>query len=367
MKLADAPGGAKMIESERAAATKGRDVFLANCAICHSSKQPKGFKLSFSREWQAKPAAWPELTLPMDFGDWEHFKKSPAYERYVAKQSLTTRNSPGDKFLKDNFLSNEIRVPVTLVGTNSGRAMATNAMSGQVWDNFSSDTYKNLPSVGAVHFYNPYSGKSTDAWGNNDAYDPPKGGPGYYRPASLISLWATAPYFHNNLLGIYNHKPSVEGRLEAFDDGIDKLLSKSKRQAKHSADDPAARTTRGSSIALPQATWISFPAKFIRPLIEGIVGSFVLCVAFWIAVAVVIVLGVAAWRSQPRHAGFALTLIAVLAGVTLLVTRLDKVYWALWLVPAIAAIGGLWFWLGKSADSRPASSWCCSSSSASPG
>ena len=237
IKLADAPGGREIIESERAAATKGRDVFIGSCAICHSSKQPKGFKLGFSREWQAKPAAWPELTLPMDFGDWEHFKKSPAYERYV-KAISDDQELAGEKFLKGNFLSNEIRVPVTLVGTNSGRAMATNAMSGQVWDNFSSDTYKNLPSVGAVHFYNPYSGKSTDAWGNNDAYDPPKGGPGYYRPASLISLWATAPYFHNNLLGIYNHKPSVEGRLEAFDDGIDKLLWKSKRQAKRSRRRP---------------------------------------------------------------------------------------------------------------------------------
>ena len=48
----------------------------------------------------------------------------------------------------------------------------------------------------------------------------PACGPGYYRPATLISAWATAPYFHNNALGLYNRDPSVKGRMIAFTDGI---------------------------------------------------------------------------------------------------------------------------------------------------
>ena len=82
-------------------------------------------------------------------------------------------------FLENNFLSTEIRIPITLVGTNSARAVGTNAMRGQVWDNFSSEDYKNLPAVGDVHFFNPYSNAAVDAWGNNDSYCPPAGGPGY--------------------------------------------------------------------------------------------------------------------------------------------------------------------------------------------
>ena len=34
-----------------------------------------------------------------------------------------------DPFIEDNFLSNELRIPVTLVGTYPGRALATNAMA----------------------------------------------------------------------------------------------------------------------------------------------------------------------------------------------------------------------------------------------
>lgn len=169
----------------------------------------------------------------MDFADWDNFKKSPAYGDYVKQISdlASQASDQSDPFIKDNFLSTDIRVPVTLVGTNSGRAVATNAMRGQVWDNFSSETYKNLPAVGEVHFFNPFSGKPVDAWGNNDSYAPPAGGPGYYRPASLISLWATAPFLHNNALGEYTHDPSVVGRLKAFDDGIDKILWPDKREA----------------------------------------------------------------------------------------------------------------------------------------
>ena len=44
-------------------------------------------------------------------------------------------------------------------------------------------------------------------------------------------MWATAPLLHNNTLGIYNHDPSVAGRLAAFDDAIGKLFYRSKRAA----------------------------------------------------------------------------------------------------------------------------------------
>ena len=56
-----------------------------------------------------------------------------------------------DDFLDDNYLSTELRVPVTLLETNACSPLATNAIAGNIWDNFSSQSYKDLPSVGHDH------------------------------------------------------------------------------------------------------------------------------------------------------------------------------------------------------------------------
>ncbi|MDE3819715.1 hypothetical protein [Sinorhizobium meliloti] len=371
MHLADTAAGKPIIQAEHEAAGRGRGVFIQNCAICHSSKQPGGFSLTFSRDWAAKKTletgASPALTLPMDFADWAEFTKSATYGEYVKQISdlAGQRSGPLDPFLKDNFLSTETRVPITLVGTNAGRAVGTNAMRGQIWDNFSSETYKNLAAVGEVHFFNPFSEKPVDRWGNNDSYAPPGGGPGYYRPASLISLWATAPFLHNNALGDYPLRkneqdknvpdPSVEGRLKAFDNGIDKILWSEKRDSSSSRRPGDLRGKmaladgdRGFIYRTTQVSYFDFPAPFIRQLIEGVAGSFwtsFLTTYLWVGIA--LVAAVFAFIGRARHAGFALLLIAVLAAVVLRVTRIDTIYPLLWLVPAVAAVGALlfWFWL----------------------
>jgi hypothetical protein len=362
MKLADAPGGAAIIEQEQPLAEPGRAVFLKNCAICHSSKQPEGFALSFSSDWRRaavpradQPASF---TLPMSYQDWDEFKQSGMYKEYVkrllAMPEIPKQENGPDNFLTDNFLSTDIRVPVTLVGTNSARAVATNGMRGQVWDNFSSETYKNLPAVGAVHFYNPFSHKPLDKWGNNDVYYPPRGGPGYYRPASLISLWATGPYLHNNTLGIYTADPSVQGRLRAFDDGIDKLLWTAKRVA--SAEQPAgdlrwghpelAGGDPGFIYRMTEQTWIPFAPKFIRPLFEGILGStWTNILTFYLWLALAIVGAILAITASPRHAAFLLLVLATAAAAVLVVTRLDRVWWWLWIVPIVLLGLAVILWL----------------------
>src|SRR5262249_41149794 len=87
MKLANAPGGKAAIDADKAA--KGRAVFIENCAICHSSKQPDGFAVRFMREWskQPVPAAGESapFVLPMDFKDWEDFRRSSAYQEYTKR------------------------------------------------------------------------------------------------------------------------------------------------------------------------------------------------------------------------------------------------------------------------------------------
>ncbi len=51
----------------------------------------------------------------------------------------------------------------------------------------------------------------------------------FYRTPTLVSIWATAPYLHNNSVGLYNGDPSLAGRMAAYKDGIIKLLSPSRR------------------------------------------------------------------------------------------------------------------------------------------
>ena len=61
-------------------------------------------------------------------------------------------------FLKDNYLSSEFRVPVTLLQTNACSPLARNALADNIWDNFSSQSYKDLPSVGSIKVKDPITG-----------------------------------------------------------------------------------------------------------------------------------------------------------------------------------------------------------------
>ena len=176
---------------------RGKVVFAEQCARCHSSKQP-----------DAATKADPE-------------KVSAFFREAVMK----------DDFLADNVLTDDVRYPVGELKTNAGRALATNAIEGHVWEEFSSPDYKALPPSGQLQLYNPVDPTKPRAW------QPPAGGRGYYRTASLVNIWATAPFLHNNSVGGFPGDlglpaeawPTVEGRLKAFDDAVDKLLNPKRR------------------------------------------------------------------------------------------------------------------------------------------
>jgi hypothetical protein len=177
-RLEDAPGGADYLTKDDAVMTRGKIVFAENCAQCHSSKRP--------------PAG-------VDAEDW--------FRAEVLKPD----------FREDNFFSDDRRYPITKIQSNAARPLGTNAKRGHIWDAFSSETYKNLPAVGDLEVWNPYSGAT-------QKFTVEGGGPGYVRTASLISVWSSAPLLHNNALGKYTGDPSVKGRMEAFNDAITKLL-----------------------------------------------------------------------------------------------------------------------------------------------
>jgi len=219
--LADAPGGSTYITTDTNTLTRGRRVFAQKCASCHSSKQPpQGV----------------DPTSPQGIAWFESEVQKP-------------------DFLTDNFLGSEVRYPITLIKTNATRAVARNAMRDHVWDNFSSETYKNLPATGSIMFYDPLTEDPTQKY---RPWKVPADGRGYYRPPSLVSLWASAPYLHNNEMGVHVHGVSVDDRMKAFNDGITKMLWPENRLGEKSI----WRTTVESWIQIPQSYVPGFLRKY---------------------------------------------------------------------------------------------------------
>ena len=190
--LADTPGGQAYITTDSVVMTRGKEVFAESCAACHSSKQPSPNIDPRSGEGKA----WFRAAV-----------MSP-------------------DFLENNFLSNDKRYPLTKIETNSARAFATNAKAGHVWDNFSSQTYKELSPVDELEFFNPFDETHPIKFRPKDK----NVAPGYYRTPSLVSIWSSAPFLHNNMLGKFTGDPSVAGRMDAFNDAIEKLLWPEKRK-----------------------------------------------------------------------------------------------------------------------------------------
>ena len=212
----------------------GRTVFAKGCIACHSSVQPGDLpeleKLIVSKDL---PADRSGLRLRME--DLARLTRGdgslPAFYAKWAQEAVNHREfwehkavQSGQEVTIHNFLSTDVRIPVTLTHTNSARASATNAVHGHLWEDFASQTYKELDAVGKIQYHDPFSGAEK-------TYETPAGGPGYYRVPTLISIWATAPFLHNNALGTFNNDPTVKGRLAAFDDAINRLLFPEKRIA----------------------------------------------------------------------------------------------------------------------------------------
>ncbi len=221
-KLAEAPGGRDFLKADTSQLNRGKLMFAQNCARCHSSKRPPQGVDPKSAEGRA----WFETAVM------------------------------APDFLDGNFLGSEERVPVTEVRTNAARSVATNGMTGQIWDNFSSQTYKTLPPVGAIDVWDPIA-KTDSKW------TVPGGGRGYYRPASLVSLWSAAPFLHGNTVGKHVHGVSVSDRMTAFNDGINKMLWPEKRSGAAGNTDGAD----GQSTSLwltTQESWLKVPDSYLH-------------------------------------------------------------------------------------------------------
>ena len=186
------------------AVARGKTVFAETCARCHSSQ----------------PAPW---TADTDF-------------------HAVVDGQPG---LRTDFLSNERPIPVTEIGTSRSRALHSNHLKGHVWEEYGSDTLRARPPVDGIS-------------------EPHDGGRGYFRPISLLSVCAFAPFMHNNAIGpevcgkstdpleLYRSPyvmrgtwtrmptpppcvafdPSVEGRYRLFKASVEELLNPGARLPK---------------------------------------------------------------------------------------------------------------------------------------
>jgi hypothetical protein len=120
---------------------QGKQVFAATCAGCHSSQNP-----------------------PFDNVDFR-------------------ATDPTDPTLRLDFLSGERPVLASRVGTYAARALHSNHMASRVWDQYAARDLHQRPA-------------------DPDLKEIMKGGGrGYYRPPSLLSLWAYAPFMLNNAIG----------------------------------------------------------------------------------------------------------------------------------------------------------------------
>jgi hypothetical protein len=241
LSLRDAPGGDALVTADQRQLHRGATVFATECARCHSSKTPA-------------------------VGD----KHSPS-ARQAWVDFVTTDI---DGFLSGNFLSDDQAYPVAsqderiAIGTNAARTMGTNAIDGHIYAQFSSTSYKDRPAVGPVTgLLNPFTGA------NDLTMSIPRDGRGYYRTSSLVSVWATAPFLHNNSLGTYTGNPSVAGRIAVFNDAIEKLLWPARRanakSIKVTGRDTRHEMGNGIELPVPRGTPIKLLANIdVRRLLD---------------------------------------------------------------------------------------------------
>ncbi len=241
--LKDAPGGPAFLTTDKAKLDRGKEVFAERCARCHSSKAPANLALD--------PGGCAGRGYLECWNKYWASTKTPEFKAEMKKIVMA------DDFLVGNYLSTDARVPVTLLQTNACSPLATNALGGDIWDNFSSQSYKDLPSVGQITVYNPITGKAIP-------YDMPAQGRGYTRPPSLISVWSTAPYLLNNSVGKFDPDPSVKARMGSFQDSIEQMLWPEKREK----DKVLGSLIPGKIDRTPKATYLRVAAGYLPDVLQ---------------------------------------------------------------------------------------------------
>jgi hypothetical protein len=251
--LRNAPGGTAFMSADGKQLERGKTVFAERCARCHSSKLPEKAFTFFPGQGCVGPNY---LQCWNDYWAWT---KTDDFKRQMRALVLES------DFPKDNYLSTDLRVPVTLLETNACASLATNALKGDIWDNFSAQSYKSLPSVGTVTVHDPFTGAARP-------YKMPDGGRGYIRPPSLISLWSSAPFLLNNSLGEFRWTGSVSERMASFDSGIEALLWPERREGDRSYSTASGKLVPGKIDVTDGQTYLRVPKGYLPDFLQPLVG-----------------------------------------------------------------------------------------------
>jgi hypothetical protein len=193
------------------AVSRGQSVFADNCARCHSS-------------------------IPESTGG------------AFRNRDFAAPNDAHPRKVRADFLSNEQSTPVTEIGTFRCRSLHSNHKAGHLYMEYASDTLRQQPAVADI----PERPELKD------------GGRGYLRNISLVNVWATAPFMHNNAIGpeicgkpanadndfhraryvgsdgkllatqpdCLRYDPTVEGRFELYKRSMHELLNPQARGSK---------------------------------------------------------------------------------------------------------------------------------------
>ncbi|WP_079432800.1 hypothetical protein [Zoogloea sp. LCSB751] len=135
-------------EFGKGAVARGQTVFAENCARCHSS------------------------ILEADGGPFK-------------SRDFAATNDAHPRKVRADFLGNDQATPVTEVGTFPCRALHSNHMAGHLYQEYGSEDLRARPPVADLP----------------EREDLKNGGRGYMRNISLVNVWATAPFMHNNAIG----------------------------------------------------------------------------------------------------------------------------------------------------------------------
>ena len=178
---------------------RGKVIFAENCARCHSSQS----------------------------------------EPFTTRDLRAVVVGAKDDDLRIDWLGNDKPTPVSEVGTNRARALHSNHMMGHIWAEYGSENLRARASDPTIK-------------------EPADGGRGYYRNISLLSVWAHAPFMHNNAIGpelcggpddshyhspyvddndqplsnpprCWPFDPSVKGRYDLYKASMKELLSPDRR------------------------------------------------------------------------------------------------------------------------------------------
>ena len=162
--LKDAPGGDKYLTADQAVLDRGKDGFRRYLRALPFEQGAEAGRRPRSGRLRRAGLSWPAGSA------------TGTGPRPTTSRARCARSSCADDFLDGNYLSTDLRVPVTLLQTNACSPLATNALAGNIWDNFSSQIVQG-PAVGrADHGHDPFTGEP-------QSYDMPAGGRGYTRPA----------------------------------------------------------------------------------------------------------------------------------------------------------------------------------------